>query len=961
MAELAFGGDPRRARSRLVIVPTRAAASLLVASTERQHVGDSPAVVHPDFTTARDLPARLAARTMPTLPPVRQEAREILMGMAGRQAIADGHPPPFDLRPGLIAEMVTFYDAIRRRRRDVGTFERLALGRLEPGAEHDRGARRLVRQTRFLAAAFRSFESLSAEHRLHDEHACRALALTSEAVDPWLHIVVAVGDDARDPHGLSEADWDLLTRVPALERLDVVVTDRCLAGAWHERVHELLPGLVEVHWTTVTTGVPVLRVPVPETLEGPATERGRRLFGVARDREDEVADFARWVRLLRRRDPAFELERAALVVGRPLPYVYLARAVMQSANVASQAFDTLPLAAEPFAAALDLVFSVITARTSRAAGVALLRSPHFQWFDDGASLSPESVSAADRFLGEVGYLGGSAALQDAVGRADPSRLMSRHARSALNVLIDVALWADAFVEERPAHEHLNRVIEFVLAHAPRQEDPSPRQRRARTAIMRLLATLRDEYGLFDRQDVPIERVMAVVRRWIDAHTFAPRRTGDGCYVVDSDSARFGDFEHVQLAGLVEGEWPVARAKNIFYGASILGDLGWPQGSERTDYARACFADLLSLPLTSVTASTFELEDDALVTPSVLLDELERCGLEVSVDRVVATRVLDVEALGQEPVTSEGLGPAIQAQVRRRLNQLPRSDSRYHGSVDGHPVRAYSLSGLERYEDCPFLFFARDVLRLPELVQDDRSLSPRARGQFVHEVCERFFEAWDRPHPRPVTPEALDEARALFLSTAEPLLSALRPSDAALERARLFGSAMAVGVVDVLLNLEATAQGPVVDRWLERRFEGRFSLGAADGVALPIRGIADRIDLLEGRRLRVIDYKSGQAPAPARALQVPVYALCAMEVLHARDGFEWHLEDAMYVSFSGRRPLTPIAVPGDDVETMLRGVRERVVALTGGIEGGNFPPRPHDTARCRTCAYSDVCRKDYVHG
>jgi hypothetical protein len=87
----------------------------------------------------------------------------------------------------------------------------------------------------------------------------------------------------------------------------------------------------------------------------------------------------------------------------------------------------------------------------------------------------------------------------------------------------------------------------------------------------------------------------------------------------------------------------------------------------------------------------------------------------------------------------------------------------------------------------------------------------------------------------------------------------------------------------------------------------------------------------------------------------------MEVLHARDGFEWHLEDAMYVSFSGRRPLTPIAVPGDDVETMLRGVRERVVALTGGIEGGNFPPRPHDTARCRTCAYSDVCRKDYVHG
>ena len=31
----------------------------------------------------------------------------------------------------------------------------------------------------------------------------------------------------------------------------------------------------------------------------------------------------------------------------------------------------------------------------------------------------------------------------------------------------------------------------------------------------------------------------------------------------------------------------------------------------------------------------------------------------------------------------------------------------------------------------------------------------------------------------------------------------------------------------------------------------------------------------------------------------------------------------------------------------------------GIASGEFPPRPHDEIICRWCAYSTVCRKDYV--
>src|SRR5512145_882665 len=60
------------------------------------------------------------------------------------------------------------------------------------------------------------------------------------------------------------------------------------------------------------------------------------------------------------------LERIAVVFQRPLPYLYLARQVFTAARIPYQASDALPLAAEPFAAALDLLFVVAAEDATRA-------------------------------------------------------------------------------------------------------------------------------------------------------------------------------------------------------------------------------------------------------------------------------------------------------------------------------------------------------------------------------------------------------------------------------------------------------------------------------------------------------------------------------------------------------------------------------------------------------------------
>jgi ATP-dependent helicase/DNAse subunit B len=274
------------------------------------------------------------------------------------------------------------------------------------------------------------------------------------------------------------------------------------------------------------------------------------------------------------------------------------------------------------------------------------------------------------------------------------------------------------------------------------------------------------------------------------------------------------------------------------------------------------------------------------------------------------------------------------------------------------MAAYSLSALERYQDCPFKFFAADVMKLEEPPEEQPTMSPRVRGRFVHEVFQRFFEAWDARHCGAIDVDRIDEARQLFEEVAGPLLGRLPGAEASLERDRLFGSAAAVGIVDVVLGLEASRPVPVRERWLEYRLEGEFSLGAAGGPRVPLKGVADRIDLMEGNTLRVIDYKSGYPPHPKRALQVPVYALCAQERLEQRDGRPWSIDEAAYVAFAGKRPLLRVIKPGGDAD-VLASARDRVIAAVNGIERGEFPPRPYELRMCSYCAYPSVCRKDYV--
>ncbi len=504
----------------------------------------------------------------------------------------------------------------------------------------------------------------------------------------------------------------------------------------------------------------------------------------------------------------------------------------------------------------------------------------------------------------------------------------------------------------------------MLAHessAVPDESLRVRHLRARGAVFATLGSLREAYARFDSRPVSGDEVAALVRRWIEGQTFAPQSGDEGVHLVDADSARFGRFEHVHIAGLVENEWPDRARRNIFYSPAVLRELGWPAESDRLTGARAAFADLLKLPASRLSVSAFLLEGDSLVSPSPLIDEVEQCGLDSLEEAMPPRFIFEAEALYHEPADATPLSGFAREWLprRRRVAELPILS--FRGFTSPPAPRPYSLSALERYQDCPFKFFAADVLRLEEVPEDESTMSPRARGRFIHEVFQRFFEEWQSRGGGAITTERIDEARALMSEVAEPLLARLPDADAALERARLFGSAISTGSVEIVFGHEAAAPMDVRERWLEYRLEGEFALGAPDGRKVALKGVADRIDLLADNRLRIVDYKSGSAPNPSRALQAAIYALCAQERLRERDGQAWPVAEAIYLAFSGKRSQAPVVKAGDpDSEEALESARTRLLRIVDRVGQGEFPPQPTDEILCDFCAYSAVCRKDYVH-
>jgi RecB family exonuclease len=941
--------------SRLVVVPTRGAATTLEHTLQRAGGGSRDR----DRLVTRDelydaLHARLAS------PPRRLTAfeRDAMAQAAAHEAVSLVGDLPFSIRPGLVAEILRFYDQLRRQSQSVKRFEELIVEALGGGELDDRGAERLLRQTRFLAETFRSYERRASSVDAVDEHRLRELLMADDSAVPVQHVVVTVSDWIADPAGLYVADFDLLNRLPNLATLDIVSTDAALGSGFHERLHNWWPGLEEIGAEALIGQTPTVRprlvCPVPDRDDAP-------LWFTHRDREEELIAVAR--RLAG--EPPALFDDVAVVFKRPLPYLYLAPETLGAAGIPYVVADALPLAAEPLAAAVDLVLDAIEADFPRDAVVALLRSPHLAYSHvcDGAS-----IAALDRALSEARYLGGADRLLDLAGLWDGAATKSRGAdvrqlampalAQATSAVRDLAMLQSS----QAASAHLSALVRYLHRELAPLEPEHPqfqRESRARAAVFGILedmaaAHLAHHDPLWTGTDLA-----ASVRRWIGEATFVPESAAAGVRLLDDQAARYGDFDDITVVGLIESEWPERPRRNIFYPPTLLKALGWPSEKDRHGAADARFLDLLASAHSRVELSVFLLDDESIVSRSIQLDEVPRARLSTTSRAAVSEPLLPDESLATDSRLHTGAPRDARDWFELRTARTATEDAIFHGSTGPRGETTWSVSALETYIGCPFKFFAQHVLRLEEEPDDEEVMDPRRQGQFVHEVFETFFREWQEAGHRAITSVNLPVARELFVRVVDRALERVPEGEAALERTRLLGSPAAAGLGEAVFRMEAERPVPVVARLLEHKLDGAVTIQTTDGPrTIAIRGKADRLDLLADGTFRLIDYKLGWPPDRSRALQLPIYAICAEQQLRVL-GRTWTLGEAVYLAFKGPKRVVPLFASENSRTEMLTRAQQRLADTIDAIARGEFPPTPDDVYRCETCSFSDVCRKDYV--
>ena len=211
----------------------------------------------------------------------------------------------------------------------------------------------------------------------------------------------------------------------------------------HERLHNWLPGIEEHSPGANSAG----SCADDACRRCPATNRGGRIATARKNSPPSSAPERRRARgrLGAARSGWSRLQAAAAV---PL----LAREVFASAGVPFRTFDSLPLAAEPTAAAMDLLLEAVDADFTRDSLIGLLRSPHLSFTVDGERLSGEAISALDRALSSARYLGDVARLEIVAAG------ISGTAAPAASVALQMARQLAPLRQPAPASGQLARLL-----------------------------------------------------------------------------------------------------------------------------------------------------------------------------------------------------------------------------------------------------------------------------------------------------------------------------------------------------------------------------------------------------------------------------------------------------------------------------------------------------------------------
>jgi len=397
-----------------------------------------------------------------------------------------------------------------------------------------------------------------------------------------------------------------------------------------------------------------------------------------------------------------------------------------------------------------------------------------------------------------------------------------------------------------------------------------------------------------------------------------------------------DFDVLFIGGLIDGEFPRASTKDVFFSDTVREQMGLLASEELLDQDRFIFYTLLDSKADKIFLTYPKYEDDRALVPSTFLSDLKEIAMISEHHEIEDHTFLNQKKMWNMVGFDVQFNRFKEAEEKTALLlKLTHTDNTIHNpqiiwlfdkiekiqqriitggfsNVEGnlslnidirnylnktYSSQSWSITLLEEYAFCPMQFFLDRILGVEDLPTFDEDLSSLERGNIIHKILHNFYNEL-RKRNRAAYPA---QNRDLLISIATDLFNRL-PFNGFfwdLERMIYFGDEKNQGLLDKFLEydqdqIEKTGYIPSLFEFgfgytgeseKDQMSGGKTVTIKGDNGAIKINGKIDRVDFDDYGHALIIDYKTGIQSTKVRTVdilngirfQLPLYMLALEEL------------------------------------------------------------------------------------
>ncbi len=426
------------------------------------------------------------------------------------------------------------------------------------------------------------------------------------------------------------------------------------------------------------------------------------------------------------------------------------------------------------------------------------------------------------------------------------------------------------------------------------------------------------------------------RNWLGGNlenaTFQLPLSASPVRLLTLEQSRLQRFEGAILAGCSQDHIPGSPPSQAFFNQRVRAELGLETWSELVATKLHHFCRVLH-SAERVLLTHHREQDGEPVNISPWLELLEvfyrNAYGKTLEDKTLRQLVLHP---GTQPVSpDEAALPQLES---RPAPKAPASERSANWSAYTH----------QRLIDCPYRYFAADLLRLKPQDEIREALSKSAYGSLVHRVVQAFHSdvpGLPGPWSGPLSETQRDQALALLQEISEAVFAeAVEDNFQARSWLKQW-----LTVLSSYLDWEIERQKDWTLRRVEMKAERTIS------PQLRINGRIDRVDQCSGA-LAVVDYKTGKLPGAdavlnGEAVQLPSYALL----------LETRMAQLNYLEFGKERVKEQLCAGAEELQQLLPALEARMVELDQALRQQAALPAWGDVKVCSYCEFSGLCRRE----